>query len=267
MGPFADWKAVSHPKALEFSPDLSLVRNVGQSQFGTLYGDNDVANIMGRTSFNNLTYCIDPYYELIHGGVHMWVGGLMEPIEVATNDPAFYLLHTYVDYLWEQFRQQRQTADKRETEYPSDAEACNSFHYFEAQMQPFAVKNKDGMSNDYTKTYYQYDPTPTCAASYPNCGSPYLFCETRRYKCMSKVREGGNCAGFEQFDVCVSGGQCVQGKCTGGTDQAQSASAPSAPPSSTAAATTTAPTTAATTTTVRVFSKPCIGVHSLYIGA
>lgn len=245
-GAFSDWKAVSHPKALEFSPDLALVRNVGQSQFGTLYGENDVANILGRTSFNNLTYCIDPFFELVHGGVHMWVGGLMEPIEVSTNDPVFYSLHAYVDYLWEQFRQQRQTPDLRETEYPPQAEDCNSFHYFEAQMQPFNVKNKDGMLNDYTKTYYQYDPKPTCTASYPNCGSPYLFCETRRYKCMSKLREGGNCAGFEQFDICVNGGQCVQGKCVGTGDQASAATTVA----STDAATTASTPTTTTTTTV-----------------
>lgn len=241
-GPFASWKAVSHPKALEFSPDLTIVRNVGQSQFGTLYRDSDVANIMGRTSFNNLTYCIDPFFELVHGGVHMFVGGLMEPIEVSTNDPVFYLLHGYVDYLWEQFRQKSQTADKRETQYPSDAEACNSYHYFNASMQPFTIKNKDGMLNDYTKIYYQYDPTPTCTASYPNCGSPYLFCETKKYKCMSKVRPGGNCAGFEQFDACLDGGKCTQGICGAGSGKTTSSGSTTTLSATTIATTATKPT-------------------------
>lgn len=54
----------------------------------------------------------------MHGLSHVWVGGFMFVIRVSPNDPTFYMHHSFVDYLWEQFRQNRQTRDQREREWP-----------------------------------------------------------------------------------------------------------------------------------------------------
>ncbi len=49
-------------------------------------------------------------------------------------------------------------------------------------MKPFnKIRNIDGCSNTYTQRLYTYDDTPTCSQSKPDCGSPYIFCDTTQF--------------------------------------------------------------------------------------
>lgn len=96
----------------------------------------------------------------------------MADIGISPNDPIFFMHHTFIDYQWEMFRQQKQTREEREvnivpfsyhklsrptqTQYPPDDLSCNEFHYGTAQMKPFPIQNKDGLSNAYTDELYQY---------------------------------------------------------------------------------------------------------------
>lgn len=69
----------------------------------------------------------------------------------------------------------------------------------------------DGLSSTYTSTLYHYDPRPTCNENNPDCGSPYIFCSPK-FRCLSKLRPGGNCKGFEGTQICYNG-TCKDGKC------------------------------------------------------
>ncbi|VDP41938.1 unnamed protein product [Heligmosomoides polygyrus] len=53
-----------------------------------------------RTDYNCLEYT--------HGNVHIFVGGDMFDTSTSANDPIFYLHHCFIDFIWEQWRQQRQ---------------------------------------------------------------------------------------------------------------------------------------------------------------
>jgi len=84
-----------------------------------------------------------------------------------------------------------------------------------------------GLSNGYTDEMYEFAPRPTCTKQKPDCGSKYddddiivitdkpityhhfrfLFCyvpsnQQESPYCVSKVRLGGNCTGFEDHPVC-----------------------------------------------------------------
>ncbi len=94
-------------------------------------------------------------------------------------------------------------------------------------MRPFPIRNIDGLKNAYTDELYYYYPRPNCSATTPTCGSNYIYCDTRTYRfdpfsfkkfpkifrCLSKIRAGGNCTGFEGKDICANGLCDVTGKC------------------------------------------------------
>ncbi len=74
-GPFHSWVA-SHE--LSSIPGMKkLYRSVGSSPYGALLEEADWEFAISRSSYGDLTYCIDPTFELAHGVVHMFVGGYM----------------------------------------------------------------------------------------------------------------------------------------------------------------------------------------------
>lgn len=79
----------------------------------------DIEWVLGRQNFSQLTFCVDKTFEAMHGMPHMWVGGYMYIIRVSPNDPTFHWHHTFIDSLWERFRQSKQTRKQRENDYVS----------------------------------------------------------------------------------------------------------------------------------------------------
>uniref|UniRef100_A0A5S6QQ81 Tyrosinase copper-binding domain-containing protein n=1 Tax=Trichuris muris TaxID=70415 RepID=A0A5S6QQ81_TRIMR len=203
-GPFANWMATDGQK---------LNRATGRSGAGSLFRPSDIKYILSRPDFAHLTECVDPFFETVHGAVHSWIGGQMSVIQYSPNDPVFWLHHAFIDKIWETYRQTRQTPEERETSYPTGNATCTPAHRAEARMLPFTIRNIDGLSNEYTRIFYKYHNSPTCSHANPVCGSPYIFCDTRTYRCISKVVKGGDCAGYEGLDICHKS-NCVNGKCS-----------------------------------------------------
>ncbi|VDM74001.1 unnamed protein product [Strongylus vulgaris] len=150
-------------------------------------GPKDVEWVLKQKHYSQLTFCHDKTFESMHGLGHVWVGGFMFVIRVSPNDPAFYLHHAFVDYLWEQFRKQKQTREERETQWATDT--CNSLQGYDEQMKPFRLQNRDGLSNQYTDEWYEYEPVRHCTPAKPDCDSEYYFCDTKAWRCRSKVRK------------------------------------------------------------------------------
>uniref|UniRef100_A0A0N4X7Y7 Tyrosinase_Cu-bd domain-containing protein n=1 Tax=Haemonchus placei TaxID=6290 RepID=A0A0N4X7Y7_HAEPC len=226
-----------------FAGETDFYGNVVQGPFAywrtlegrSLINENQVNNVVAQDTIENvLAYTAPmmgcPYpnnygaIEYIHSNVHLWIGGDMKPPSTSANEPVFFMHHAFVDYLWELWRQLKQPRWLREVAYSADNGYCtNQLHFSWAYMRPFPyLANRDGLSNSYTDQMYRYAPRPSCSLQNPNCGSPYLFCDTRGYvlreedfsypHCVSKVKMNGNCMGFENFDVCY-GGRCWWGRC------------------------------------------------------
>ncbi|KHJ95137.1 hypothetical protein OESDEN_04922 [Oesophagostomum dentatum] len=160
--------------------------------------------------------------ELAHGNPHIFVGGDMVLIASSANDLIFFMHHSFVDFIWEMYRQQRQTRQVRENAYPPDNILCSSAaHFSTSPMHPFEpLLNTDGLSSTYTDNLYDYDFRPSCSFSAPDCGSTYLFCDLSHDspRCASKIVVGGNCAGFFSGEQCCYGGACINEARQGGQD-------------------------------------------------
>uniref|UniRef100_A0A0M3KDT7 Tyrosinase_Cu-bd domain-containing protein n=1 Tax=Anisakis simplex TaxID=6269 RepID=A0A0M3KDT7_ANISI len=164
-----------------------------------------------RTNFRALEY--------IHASVHLWIGGDMKPPVTSANDPVFYFHHSFIDCIFELWRQRRQNRGSRESQFPQNVAQCSSReHFSNALMRPFNKFNIQGLSNAYTDNMYTYAERPTCSKE-GDCGSPYLFCSRNKrsnhWRCVSKIRVNGRCNGFENEDACYEG-VCVRGLCRAG---------------------------------------------------
>uniref|UniRef100_A0A915JE97 Tyrosinase copper-binding domain-containing protein n=1 Tax=Romanomermis culicivorax TaxID=13658 RepID=A0A915JE97_ROMCU len=178
--------------------------------------NDDVNYALTRNKFDELTHCIDPTFELVHGFVHTFVGGFMFDVGISPNDPAFFAHHCFIDYIFEEFRQTKQNPSERETDYPAVdvGKGCAAVHFGNATMKPFSIKNLDGLKNIYTKELFYYQPRPTCSQISQSCSSPYLYCDTKKFQCISKIRPGGNCTGYTGTEICYRG-QCNEnGRCS-----------------------------------------------------
>uniref|UniRef100_A0A914H5F4 ShKT domain-containing protein n=1 Tax=Globodera rostochiensis TaxID=31243 RepID=A0A914H5F4_GLORO len=160
--------------------------------------------------------------EIIHTDVHIWIGGDMLALNTASQDPVFFLHHSFIDYIWEQWRLKWQNRQQRATQFPQDSQivpCSGSANYrLSATMRPFldpVVLNKDGLSNAYTDNLYAYAPRPSCRAA-GGCGSPYLFCDTIRERplCCAKIKPGGDCSTFiKNSEQPCFASKCIKGVC------------------------------------------------------
>uniref|UniRef100_A0A915K1H9 Tyrosinase copper-binding domain-containing protein n=1 Tax=Romanomermis culicivorax TaxID=13658 RepID=A0A915K1H9_ROMCU len=178
-GPFANWKPWPDPAAPKHLQVGHLTRNVGKESMGEIVKPVQIKRIMNMKTFEELTFC-------------------------------------HSNRIWEQWRHLRQTREKRESDYADGScmQHCSSNMY--EPLMPFPTTEHEALSNWYTDNLYEYEPSPTCNANKLDCGSKYLFCDQRRYVCLPKVKIGGNCTGFERYqmtDICYKSVCSLDGVC------------------------------------------------------
>uniref|UniRef100_A0AC34F8Y4 Tyrosinase copper-binding domain-containing protein n=1 Tax=Panagrolaimus sp. ES5 TaxID=591445 RepID=A0AC34F8Y4_9BILA len=154
-GQFAGWKTLEGRDNIKRRLGFEG-RPFNESDLWYVFAQKDVKNILAYTDLKERKKdCPIPLnyvaLEFFHANVHFFVGGDMKPPETAGNDPTFYLLHSFVDYIWEIWRVSRQTREAREKEYTPDFHECgHPLHFGNSIMHPFEIlANKDGLSNAY----------------------------------------------------------------------------------------------------------------------
>ncbi|CAJ0949698.1 unnamed protein product, partial [Mesorhabditis belari] len=222
-GPFANWKTMR---------GKPLLRQVGKRQDAQPFMEDMVTFFLQQPANRFLAFSASRQecpeatefnsFEFLHALVHKWIGGDMFDPMTSGNDPVFFMHHSFVDLIWENWRTWRQDRTLREIEYPLDDGRCMSAkHFLKAPMIPFssesgrATTNADGLSNLYTDELYEYAPQPTCRSVKEGCGSRFLFCDTSvgKPRCVAKIRLGGSCGRLAPGqDVCYNG-RCVDGFC------------------------------------------------------
>jgi len=221
-GPFANW-----PLLFPIQNRTRLFRMMVPE--GGLFNDEVINAVINAPDFRSITWFVDPTFEAVHGNVHDFVGGVLGDLGGSPGDPIFFLLHSFVDLVFEAHRQvQRQRGVDIRFNYPNDTVALGvgrvppegeivtsadeSLHLALRPMLPFqGLLNIDGLSTDYAQ-YYTFAPRPTCSNQQPNCGSPYLFCETTRQKCAPKLQVGASCLPWTNMAPCYQG-VCCNGVC------------------------------------------------------
>uniref|UniRef100_A0A914CIK4 Tyrosinase copper-binding domain-containing protein n=1 Tax=Acrobeloides nanus TaxID=290746 RepID=A0A914CIK4_9BILA len=166
---------------------------------GGLIHENDLKFVLGETQVNVVNkismmdikkkfHCAQQleFLEIMHGDPHHYVGGDMEDLPTATNDPIFFMHHCFVDVIWELWRQQKDP-----------------------------VCHLPGLVDNDIDTTFTYAPRPTCSHENPDCGSKYLFCDRNRReaRCAVKIVPGGLCQELDDRDGPCLDGSCNAGKC------------------------------------------------------
>ncbi|XP_021358022.1 putative tyrosinase-like protein tyr-3 isoform X2 [Mizuhopecten yessoensis] len=176
-GPFKHW---------ETPFDFGHLERLVSAQ-GRLLSDADIKRIMSQKRLGEISYfsaSSNTNLEALHNRVHVWVGGQMRKIEIGAFDPIFYLLHSFVDKIWEDFRlHQRTEGVDPQKDFPEFYGRAG--HAPLAPMGLGSLGVLDGLS-DVWGHGVQYRPRPTCKATTTNsiCDSPYLKCNSK-YFCVS----------------------------------------------------------------------------------
>ena len=196
-GPFANFRV--------HTTDSILTRNIGES--GSLYTNEGIHGILSQNHTSQITSpgaAFQNNLEQQHNTVHFWVGGNMDDLSTSAEDPIFHIHHSFVDYIWEEFRtKQKLQGINPELDYPQTNFGPKT-HAPGAPIGFGDLRNVDALANVFADLV-KYEPSPVCTLRHPTCRSKYLRCDTTRPVpiCISLSREEVNKKLDNELEICV----------------------------------------------------------------
>uniref|UniRef100_A0A914CN13 Tyrosinase copper-binding domain-containing protein n=1 Tax=Acrobeloides nanus TaxID=290746 RepID=A0A914CN13_9BILA len=151
--------------------DFNITTILSNHSMYLIFGDGGVGVMKCNDSINWLgvqdgTLWIEKTLESIHGAVHQFVGaegGDMGDFQTAVGDPVFFLLHGFVDFIFEMWRQTNQNRDERESAYRESNSSCHiTNHYLDAEMRPFKFQGDNPCYNGWCKNIEDERPCDRC---------------------------------------------------------------------------------------------------------
>ena len=212
-GPYANWYIMDecHLMGEYLTRNLTIDLDMAQD---FLFSDADLSYAWSKEDFSELTTPIDSTYEDDHNAIHLFIGGHMSHPECAPADPLFFMHHSFVDLVWEEFRTHYQRTSLEDSYPDIDLNLTSELHGAYEYMQPFKpLLNIHGLSTHYTQYYYTYAPRPYDCNTLYDCKSNLLWCDRYERRCRAKIQVGGTCGDLPD-DSCYGGAECYHGTCT-----------------------------------------------------
>lgn len=173
-GPFAGWTTGYGPLHRNYAVFTHLLT---QEDVRTVFTQRSLAQISQLTA-NEQRYA----FELYHNNIHDWIGGTVSVQAWASYDPAFMLIHGYVDYIWYRFQEMQLEDGINITEdYPitSNHQILNGTAFdADAPIGIIAgMSNREAVAESVVyMNLIDYEEAPTDCDQETPCGSPYYEC-------------------------------------------------------------------------------------------
>lgn len=165
-------------------------RNANRNCETRLINKLDIDNVKTHCKFQEITTGTGDYFknthnlELLHDGVHDWIGGDMGIVRNSAYDPVFWMHHAFIDYIYEAFRKKQKECGgiDIEADYRPLNDLClrctdgqTHGHGPDDPMWGYShLRNIDGLWLNWTTVFYSYDPAPSCP---DRCSGKYLYCD------------------------------------------------------------------------------------------
>ena len=111
--------------------------NLGRGLGGTLPTLNQKNNLLNSNSYNSYGNFRFELEVTLHDPPHGWVGGEMQNMYYSPNDPAFFLHHAMVDYLWQLWTEDGHSVSFNENDMPTYDGTVSGY----ARVDPDDIRN------------------------------------------------------------------------------------------------------------------------------
>ncbi|XP_045173811.2 putative tyrosinase-like protein tyr-3 [Mercenaria mercenaria] len=175
-----------------------ISRDLAKNYYSTkLISKADIDILKGFCNFKDITTGADETakehnLEDLHDSVHDYIGGDMGVVENSAYDPVFWFHHAFIDYIWESFREhqieQCSNIDVESDYRPLDDLGWKIVNKQGPEDSMFGythLKIIDGLWNNWTDTFYTYEPQPSCGST---CTGKYLYCDDKN-RCLTRTIE------------------------------------------------------------------------------
>lgn len=116
--------------------DPGLRREFGEDATAWLPTSSDISAGLAKTPYwPGPSSFVTVAEGVLHNPVHRWIGGNMADA-TSTNDPVFFLHHTFLDFLWERWKQQHPTLQPYRPASGAPGRDLDSTLVFSAPGQP-----------------------------------------------------------------------------------------------------------------------------------
>lgn len=119
----------------------NTTQNLNRGLGGALPTFSQKQNLLNSTSFNSFGNFRFELENNLHDPPHGWVGGTMQDMFVSPKDPAFFLHHAMVDYLWQLWTEKGHSVSFNETDMPT----------FDGEVPGFSSIDPDNIRNTVTQ--------------------------------------------------------------------------------------------------------------------